>query len=413
MIGRGTQKYRPSAMMRVVAATRRRVGLGTWSESATWPCYRNTLDRSCLQGNFPGVSASGGKASASGQRLFGHSRLAPTPLGRRTTALQNQGDQLSLSLGHQLTVSPQHGQILPFSSNGGTEPGTSQEYVLAPRAPPSGARELPTSHTHTTFPKRWSGHLFSYNLDLPTDRLTVRASSPPKPFAPRSDHLETHTETVMMAALEKKLGSTFSRKSTLPSPSPLLIVISGPSGVGKDAVINRLREVHGDMHFVVTATTRPRRQGEVDGEDYIFMDKEDFEDLIERNELLEHALVYGDYKGIPKQQVRKALGKGTDVVLRLDVQGAATIRRLIPESLSIFLVAENERALVRRLLGRKTEPLDRALVRVETARQETKRIAEFDYVVENPSGKLEDTVRKISSIIEAEKLRMQQKAIRI
>ena len=98
--------------------------------------------------------------------------------------------------------------------------------------------------------------------------------------------METHTETVMMAALEKKLGSTFSRKSTLPSPSPLLIVISGPSGVGKDAVINRLREVHGDMHFVVTATTRPRRQGEVDGEDYIFMDKEGFEDLIERNELL-------------------------------------------------------------------------------------------------------------------------------
>lgn len=217
----------------------------------------------------------------------------------------------------------------------------------------------------------------------------------------------------MMAALEKKLGSTFSRRSTLPSPSPLLIVISGPSGVGKDAVINRLQEVKRDMHFVVTATTRARREGEVDGKDYIFMNKEKFEDLIERDELLEHALVYGDYKGIPKQQVRKALGKGTDVVLRLDVQGAATIRKLIPGSLSIFLVAENERALVKRLLGRKTEPLDRALVRVETARQETKRIGEFDYVVENPSGKLEETVKKISSIIEAEKLRMQQKAIKI
>ena len=225
--------------------------------------------------------------------------------------------------------------------------------------------------------------------------------------------METHTETVMMAALEKKLGSTFSRMSTLPSPSPLLIVISGPSGVGKDAVISRLQEIRGDMHFVVTATTRPRREGEVDGKDYIFMDKDKFEELIDREEMLEHALVYGDYKGIPKQQVRKALSKGTDVVLRLDVQGAATIRELIPEALSIFLVAENERALVRRLLGRKTEPLDRALVRVETARQETKRIAEFDYVVENPSGKLEETVRKITSIIEAEKLRMQQKAIKI
>ena len=121
----------------------------------------------------------------------------------------------------------------------------------------------------------------------------------------------------------------------------------------------------------------------------------------------------GDYKGIPKQQVRKALGKGTDVVLRLDVQGAATIRKLIPESISIFLVAESERALVRRLLARKTEPLDSALVRVETARKETQRIAEFDYVVENPSGELEETVKKICSIIDAEKVRVKQHKIRI
>ncbi len=225
--------------------------------------------------------------------------------------------------------------------------------------------------------------------------------------------LATATETVMMAALEKKLGSRFSRSPTLPASQPLLIVISGPSGVGKDAVIARLQEVRREMHFVVTATTRAKRAGEVDGKDYIFMDKPKFEELIEKNELLEHALVYGDYKGIPKQQVRKALGKGTDVVLRLDVQGAATIRKLIPESLSIFLVAENERALVRRLLARKTEPLDSALVRVETARKETQRIGEFDYVVENPSGKLEETVQKICAIIEAEKLRMNKKSIRL
>jgi guanylate kinase len=217
----------------------------------------------------------------------------------------------------------------------------------------------------------------------------------------------------MMAALEKKLGSTFSRRPTLNTANPLLIVISGPSGVGKDAVINRLQEVKRDMHFVVTATTRPMREGEVHGKDYIFMDKAKFEDLIEKGELLEHALVYGDYKGIPKQQVRKALGKGTDVVLRLDVQGAAFIRKLIPESISIFLVAESERALVKRLLARKTEPLDAALVRVETARKETQRIAEFDFVVENPSGKLDETVEKICSIIDAEKVRVKQHKIRI
>jgi len=313
-------------------------------------CYRNTLDRCCVavQTKGEGRLHSGCSATRFGVSFFRRVRDLASPLGRKTTALQNQGEQLRLS---QLVSSQM--QTLLFSNNGSTDSGASE-----------------------------------------------------------SD-LETHTEAVMMAALEKKLGSTFSKRSTLPSPKPLLIVISGPSGVGKDAVINRLQEIQRDMHFVVTATTRPRREGEVDGKDYIFMNKEKFEELIERDELLEHALVYGDYKGIPKQQVRKALSKGTDVVLRLDVQGAATIRELVPESLSIFLVAENERALVRRLLGRKTEPLDRALVRVETARQETKRIAEFDYVVENPSGKLEETVGKICSIIEAEKLRMQQKAIRI
>ena len=214
---------------------------------------------------------------------------------------------------------------------------------------------------------------------------------------------ETHTESVMMTAMEKMLGKSFSKTSQvsqqfvifhsfntqyanvrwlllkIPPAKPLLIIISGPSGVGKDAVINRLQSVKGDMHFVVTATSRPKREGEVEGKDYIFLDREQFEDMIQRGDLLEHAVVYGDYKGIPKQQVRKALAKGTDVVLRLDVQGAATIRKLIPNSISIFLVAENERALTRRLLARKTEPLDKALVRVETAQKETQRIEEFDY----------------------------------
>jgi len=190
---------------------------------------------------------------------------------------------------------------------------------------------------------------------------------------------ETPTETAMMGALEKSLNSRFGEKRLIPSARPLLIVISGPSGVGKDAVINRLQEVRSDMHFVVTATTRPKRDGEEDGRDYIFTDKSHFEEMIAKGELLEHAMVYGDYKGIPKQQVRRALSKGTDVVLRLDVQGASTIRKLIPGSVSIFLVAENERALVKRLLSRKTEPLDKAILRVETAQKETQRISEFDY----------------------------------
>ena len=115
-----------------------------------------------------------------------------------------------------------------------------------------------------------------------------------------------------------------------PPRSPLLIVISGPSGVGKDTVLQRMKERGLPFHFVVTATTRPQRPGEVDGVDYFFLTHDQFADMIEHNELLEHAIVYNDYKGIPKQQVRQALASGQDVVMRIDVQGAETIRTSVP-----------------------------------------------------------------------------------
>ncbi|KAJ4969648.1 hypothetical protein NE237_002747 [Protea cynaroides] len=113
----------------------------------------------------------------------------------------------------------------------------------------------------------------------------------------------TANEAELLRGLEAALGSPFSSEPLSPSPNPLIIVISGPSGVGKDAVIKGLQEVRKGIHFVVTATSRPKRAGEVDGKDYYFVTKEDFLSMIERNELLEYALVYGDYKGIPKQQV--------------------------------------------------------------------------------------------------------------
>ena len=125
---------------------------------------------------------------------------------------------------------------------------------------------------------------------------------------------------------------------------PLLIVISGPSGVGKDALIERMKVEGLPFHFVVTATTRPKRPDEVDGVDYIFVTMSEFADMIERQELLEYAIVYGDYKGIPKQQVREALASGKDVVMRVDVQGAATVRRLAPEAVLIFLTASMPRS---------------------------------------------------------------------
>lgn len=163
-----------------------------------------------------------------------------------------------------------------------------------------------------------------------------------------------------------------------PSP-PLVLVVSGPSGVGKDAVIRRLQSKRPDIHFVVTATSRPMRPGERDGVDYLFVSREEFEQWIAGGRLLEHATVYGEYKGIPRQQVEDALTRGTDVVLRIDVQGAATMRTLLPGIVSIFIAAETEAELVGRLLARKTEPMDKMTVRVATAREEMARVGEFEY----------------------------------
>lgn len=192
---------------------------------------------------------------------------------------------------------------------------------------------------------------------------------------------------------------------------PLLIVISGPSGVGKDTVLQRMKERNLPFHFVVTATTRPPRTSETDGVDYIFVSLEDFANMIENEELLEYAIVYKDYKGIPKDQVRQALKSGKDVVMRVDVQGAATIRKLSPEAILIFLITEDEPELVRRLKTRKTESPEGLKLRIATARQELKRIGEFDYVVVNREHQLDETVDTILAIIDAEHHRVEPRKV--
>jgi guanylate kinase len=185
-------------------------------------------------------------------------------------------------------------------------------------------------------------------------------------------------------------------------PQPLLIVISGPSGVGKDSVLQRMRARGLPMHFVVTATTRPQRPGEVHGKDYLFVSQQEFDQMIVRGDLLEHALVYNERKGIPRQQVREALESGKDVVLRIDVQGAGTIRKLCPEALLIFLVTETEEELVERLKRRSTESSERLALRIQTAKEEMKRIDLFDYLVVNRDGQLDGAVDAILAIVTAE-----------
>ncbi len=183
---------------------------------------------------------------------------------------------------------------------------------------------------------------------------------------------------------------------------PLMIVISGPSGAGKDSVLTRMKERSLPFHFVVTATSRSPRPGEIHGVQYLFVGRAGFEAMIDRGELLEHALVYEDHKGIPKQQVREALASGKDVIMRIDVQGAETVRRLCPEALLIFLTTRNEEELIARLKARKTETPEGLQLRLATAREEYKRLDLFDYVVVNGDGELDQTVDTIRAIIQAE-----------
>ena len=195
------------------------------------------------------------------------------------------------------------------------------------------------------------------------------------------------------------------------NPSSLLIVISGPSGVGKDTVIQRMKERNLPFHFVVTATTRQPRSNEVHGRDYYFVSHEEFARMIEADELLEFAYVYNDYKGIPRSQVRKALDSNRIVVMRLDVQGASTIRRLCPGALLIFLTTLDEEELVNRLKDRDTDSHEAISMRIAMARREFTRLDEFDYVLVNREHRLDDTVDNILAIINAEQHRVHPRKV--
>ena len=185
-------------------------------------------------------------------------------------------------------------------------------------------------------------------------------------------------------------------------PQPLLIVISGPSGVGKDAVLKSLAARQLDFHFVITCTSRPPRQNESDGIDYFFVSKEKFEEMIAQDELIEYAMVYDQYKGVPKSQIQQAMDSGKDVIMRVDVQGAARIHSLCPEAILIFLIPSNAEEWLKRLQSRKTETPENLKIRLETVRQELEQLPEFDYVVVNSQDRLEEAVDAIVAIITAE-----------
>jgi guanylate kinase len=193
----------------------------------------------------------------------------------------------------------------------------------------------------------------------------------------------------------------------------LMIVISGPSGVGKDAVLRELKKSKLPIYHVVTANTRNPRPDEKEGVDYFFVSREEFERMIENDELIEYSHVYSDYKGVPKSQIRKALASGKDVLLRLDVQGAEKIKNMYPDAILIFLVPANQQEWYKRLKGRTHSHEKDMEQRITTVIEELEKARRFDYIVVNPQGKLKDSVRDIEAIITAEHHRAEQKEIEI
>ena len=184
-----------------------------------------------------------------------------------------------------------------------------------------------------------------------------------------------------------------------------MMVVSGPSGVGKDAVLTRLRERRYPVHIVVTATTRTMRPSERDGVDYIFLDQAEFERKVADDGFLEWAKVYGNSYGVPKDQVDGALASGKDVIIKTDVQGAGTIKRLNPESVFVFLAPPSLEELERRLRDRRSEASVDLERRLETARLEMERLPMFDYVVVNESGAIDEAAEALESIMRAERWR--------
>jgi guanylate kinase len=188
--------------------------------------------------------------------------------------------------------------------------------------------------------------------------------------------------------------------SNVQKNAPLLVVISGPSGVGKDAVIAKLRETHPEIFFAVTATTRPIRAGEIEGRDYFFITPSRFAQLLALGEFLEHAEVYGRQYGVPKDPLRNALAEGHDAIVKVDVQGAMTIQTLAPGAFLVFLAAPSLEELERRLTSRKTDSPGQLAIRIQTARDEMEQSKSFDAVIINETGALIQTVEAIVEAIQ-------------
>lgn len=200
--------------------------------------------------------------------------------------------------------------------------------------------------------------------------------------------------------------SNFSTDSLTPTPTNLVLVLSGPSGVGKDSALDTMKARAMPLCYIVTNTTRPQRLGEIDGEHYHFISRTEFSRMIGADELLEHAEVYGNYYGVPKAMVRQAIDYGKDVIIKVDVQGAITIKKNLPDAILIFLMPPSLDELARRLNKRGTENSADLELRLNTAQSEIAQLSLFDYYVVSYANQLESVADDIAAIIASEKMRV-------
>ena len=183
-----------------------------------------------------------------------------------------------------------------------------------------------------------------------------------------------------------------------------LIVVSGPSGAGKDTIVGKVLERNKNAWLSISATSRKPRKGEEEGVNYFFLEKEDFEKKIKENYFLEYAEYAGNYYGTPKEKIIEKLEKGLDVILVIEIQGARKVKELVPEALFIFIMPPSEKELLKRLKNRKTEQKEKIIERFNLAYKEMNEVTKYNYVVVN--DQVDDAVEKVESIIKAEKCRV-------
>lgn len=191
------------------------------------------------------------------------------------------------------------------------------------------------------------------------------------------------------------------------------MVVSGPSGAGKDTVLNRMKERGTDASFIVTVTTRSRRNYEIDGVNYHFVSEQQFNNLKENGDLLEFARVYGNWYGVPREQVIETVNKGRDAIIKVDIQGAFTIKQNMPEACFVFVTPPEVEELPSRLRKRNTESADELELRLKSAGIELEGLQTFDYVVLNYEGEVDRAVDDILAIIKAEKLKTSRTSIHL